>query len=253
MTGVCVSHRPGQDAAAHAVSVPAERDRQRIKVEHWIPIAGNAVLRPRSCTNATDAECTRLQSPDAQPAENSSSIIIKSLNSSIVNLADNIGKLSERVNEQQRQLELADKRRTQATEAVTVGESAPALAILVDSSILPTTIATAADEAIPLAKQQPNIIAVMSDTAERMGGRHVPLPEQPILIEAHSGGDAISSGNRIDAPGNGAASERIVHVITGIELSKSAAAAPDSGNATKTVCAALISDNFNFTLDTVWR
>lgn len=211
--------------------MPTDSQKQRIKVEHWIPIVGNGVAHRKNCLNETSSDCTRLQSHDMRN-ENSSSIIIKSLNSSIVNLADNIGKLSKRVNEQQRQLELADKKRLRATETFMVDENSPepstaAVAILVDSSILSTTISS----------QQSNVIAVVSDTIERIDNHHTPLTEQQILIETHANAEMISKGNQINANDNAAptANERIVHVITGIELSKNLPNVVGSPNTTETV------------------
>lgn len=120
--------------------------RQRIKAQHWIPVIGNGQLNIKNCTDALCKTKTTKSSlenalKNTKSDESNSvaiktnatalsvrnhlalnsligkthehheqlqnnSIIIKSLNSTIANLTDNIGKLSKQLNEQQLSLNI---------------------------------------------------------------------------------------------------------------------------------------------------
>lgn len=165
------------------------------------------------------------------------SIIMETLNSTIANLTNNIGELSIRVNEQQRELELAKVKSTTAdTTILTQNENLPAVAILVDSALLSPSASTSApmlktvgatvllskngeNDLIAIAPANDNenesalavVAAASTANKNEITQNETPSQTAQILIQSNQG-DVIenSIGNNL------ADTNKIVHVITGV-------------------------------------
>lgn len=282
--------------------------RQRIKAQHWIPVIGNGQLNIKNCTeticttdtskstlehakyNQTNSIATAKSNTTALSERNhlalntligkthehheqlqNNSIIIKSLNSTIANLTDNIGKLSKQLNEQQLALKLekevqnendhgivriANISQFNITDNNSHSDDAQPLAILVDLTASTTTQKPAkavaaillstnnkADLVQPLAIQKLGNLITLNGDNESDDGKQAaaaiidstnPINAIPIPIRSKI---LIQNPNGDDAIVDEAIDKKdknneIVHVITSIDND---VVAQSNNNATKIV------------------
>lgn len=210
MTGVCISA-----AESNSTASPMNRTK-RVRVEHWMPMLGNGMLNVRKCLNGTECNSGINITSSDQKADNSS-IIIKSLNSSIANLTDNIGKLSQRVSEQQRQLELAA-----VVNPLQALKSTPTMAILVESP-------TASDN-----NKQNEKETVMIETPPTIELIEK-VPAKIALDDDVSAAAVAAAAAAAAAAATSSKNGKILHVITGLDGTNGNVVAQTSNNATKIV------------------